>query len=519
MVLWLVTYFFRPLLPVDETRYATVAWEMWNNGNFLVPHLNGQPYSDKPPLLFWLINLGWWLFGVNDWWARLVPVLFALGSLGLLVRLAGYMWPAEKTTAWIAPFIFVGSPGILFYSTALRFDMLMVFFVLATLIYLWRATMRAGAASWIGVGVMTGLGILAKGPVTLVYVLPPMLLAPWWLPVDRRMLSRRWYAGATLALLMTLVTIGLWLIPTLRIADADYLYDLLVTQTSGHIAGDPGRDRPIGFYLPWLFILTLPWIIWPPFWRGLANLLRGGHDPASRLLAFTVATNLLFFTLIGSKHAHYLLPDIAMITLLAAHAITTGAARVDNYAQRMIAIFYVLIGLFVSAISMGLSPPAWPDWTDDVPFLSGAVTVLAGVVLAGFKTSQAWKGALAVTATSIVAVLALTLGPIHTSRVVYDMRGISQLTASLQREDMPVAILGRYRGEFTYVGQLYEPVLALEVEQLSAWIWAYPDGFTIVQKSEYYPEWNNLAVYSQPYRSGGIWVFENRILLISQLVE
>ena len=42
----------RPLLPVDETRYLTVAWEMWTSGSYIVPHLNGEPFSHKPPLLF-----------------------------------------------------------------------------------------------------------------------------------------------------------------------------------------------------------------------------------------------------------------------------------------------------------------------------------------------------------------------------------------------------------------------------------------------------------------------------------
>ena len=61
-----VTLKLRPLLPVDETRYLSVAWDMWQNDNFLVPHLNGAPYSHKPPLLFWLMHLGWSIFGVND---------------------------------------------------------------------------------------------------------------------------------------------------------------------------------------------------------------------------------------------------------------------------------------------------------------------------------------------------------------------------------------------------------------------------------------------------------------------
>ena len=86
--LWL-----RPLLPVDETRYIGVAWEMWQRGDLLVPWLNGEPYSHKPPLYFWLIHAGWWLFGVNDWWPRSVAALVSLAgwpTAMLLGRWIGY---------------------------------------------------------------------------------------------------------------------------------------------------------------------------------------------------------------------------------------------------------------------------------------------------------------------------------------------------------------------------------------------------------------------------------------------
>ena len=80
---------------------------MWNSGNLLVPHLNGDPYSHKPPLLFWLINLGWAVFGVNEWWPRLVAPLFGLASLFLTAGLARRLWPGEAECA-AAPLILVG---------------------------------------------------------------------------------------------------------------------------------------------------------------------------------------------------------------------------------------------------------------------------------------------------------------------------------------------------------------------------------------------------------------------------
>lgn len=47
----------RDLWAPDEPRYAQVSKEMRDSGNFIVPHLNSAPYPDKPPLLFWLVNL------------------------------------------------------------------------------------------------------------------------------------------------------------------------------------------------------------------------------------------------------------------------------------------------------------------------------------------------------------------------------------------------------------------------------------------------------------------------------
>ena len=67
----------RPLMPIDETRYVSVAWEMWVGGDALVPHLNGEAYGHKPPLLFWLINLVWAVFGVSEMAARVVAPMTA----------------------------------------------------------------------------------------------------------------------------------------------------------------------------------------------------------------------------------------------------------------------------------------------------------------------------------------------------------------------------------------------------------------------------------------------------------
>src|SRR5262245_4991505 len=62
-----------PLQEPQESRYAEIPRQMLAEGRWVVPVLHGQPYLDKPPLLYWLIMACYATFGVHDWAARLVP--------------------------------------------------------------------------------------------------------------------------------------------------------------------------------------------------------------------------------------------------------------------------------------------------------------------------------------------------------------------------------------------------------------------------------------------------------------
>src|SRR4051794_40325502 len=47
------------LFEPDESRYAQIPWEMMLRGDLVVPTLQGEPYLDKPPLLYWLVMLSY----------------------------------------------------------------------------------------------------------------------------------------------------------------------------------------------------------------------------------------------------------------------------------------------------------------------------------------------------------------------------------------------------------------------------------------------------------------------------
>ena len=169
VLLWciivLALLYARPPMPIDETRYLSVAWEMWHSHNFLVPHINGEPYSQKPPLLFWFIHLLWSVFGVSEWAGRLVGPLFALGSMALTIKLARLLWPGQVQIKQAAAYILLGFWLWTVLASLTMFDTLLTFFSLLSLISLLQAAKGVSIWPWIGLGLSMGLGILAQGPV------------------------------------------------------------------------------------------------------------------------------------------------------------------------------------------------------------------------------------------------------------------------------------------------------------------------------------------------------------------
>jgi 4-amino-4-deoxy-L-arabinose transferase-like glycosyltransferase len=73
-----------PFLDPDEGLYATIVQEMVSRGDWVMPHANGLPYLEKPPLYFWLTSLTFGLFGASEWATRLWSALAALGTVILI---------------------------------------------------------------------------------------------------------------------------------------------------------------------------------------------------------------------------------------------------------------------------------------------------------------------------------------------------------------------------------------------------------------------------------------------------
>ena len=96
LVLGGLLFFFRlgvpGLMDPDEGRYAEIAREMLVLGDFVTPRLNFLPYLEKPPLVYWLTALSLSVGGLNEWAARFIPALSALGGIMAVYWLALKLW-------------------------------------------------------------------------------------------------------------------------------------------------------------------------------------------------------------------------------------------------------------------------------------------------------------------------------------------------------------------------------------------------------------------------------------------
>lgn len=307
LILFLAAVFFRPLLPIDETRYMTVAWEMRLHNGWLSPlTMNFESYHHKPPLLFWMINLFWSVFGISRW-AGLIPVILSsLAVVFLTVRLGRKLAPADQFNPMKTTLLLLGSIPFIIYNTLILFDLTLTVFVLSSLLMLMNYAEKRQFRYMALMGLFIGLGVLTKGPVAYLYVLFPALLAPLWMSNFSNPVS--WYGNLLVSILISALPVSLWLAPVLQQSDNHFAFWLVWEQTAGRITGNfnDAHIRPFYFYIPLVPLLFAPWVFFPSFWKGLKTMDRKNSEILF-LLCWLLPV-FLSFSFISGKQPHYLVP-------------------------------------------------------------------------------------------------------------------------------------------------------------------------------------------------------------------
>lgn len=464
----------RPLTPIDETRYLAVAWEMWLRGDYLVPTRNFEIYTHKPPLLFWLINLVWSVTGVSETAARLVGPVAATVAVWLTGRLAENLWPDD---GWIAARARLALAGMLMFAVSgglTAFDALQALTVAGGMAALVAAVRGGRRRWWAAVGVAIGAGVLAKGPVMLVHMLPAMLAVPFWAGPFRTGTvhpSARVLGGRiALSLAVALAVVAVWLVPAIAAGGPAYRDAILWTQSAGRMAQSFAHARPWWFFLAALPLLLFPWVLVPSIWRAARRA--AWSEPGLRLAAVWGLSGLLFFSVISGKQLHYLVPELPAAALVVARL-----TRDARFRPVLPALPVFLLAALAIAAATGVIP------TGQLGRLlqPGSALLAWGLLLVALCWSALRTGGLAGTA-------ALTLGTVLSANLligltrtatVYDTHPVAGLLAPY--EPQGIAAYGQtYHAEFNFAGRLAAPVAnPMSPGELARWIAAHPGGVVL----------------------------------------
>jgi len=152
-----------PLLDPDEGLYAEIAREMVTRGDWVIPHVNGLPYLEKPPLYFWLTASTFRLFGPSEWATRLWSAISALGTVLLTWRIGRRLYGAQA--GLLAGVVVATVVGNALYVRRASTDQLFVFCLTLAMYGFLRDAERPdrGRARFLFVYAGAALGVLAKG--------------------------------------------------------------------------------------------------------------------------------------------------------------------------------------------------------------------------------------------------------------------------------------------------------------------------------------------------------------------
>lgn len=467
----------RPALPIDETRYLAVAWEMWARGDWLVPTKNFAPYAHKPPLLFWTMNLVWSLIGVSEIAARLVGPGFAALCLLLTGRLARRLWPDQAEIGAAATLALAGMAAFALYGGLTMFDAALAAATVGGMLALLRAVHAGRTRDWALLGLALALGGLAKGPVILIHLGPALALSPLW--SGGRITWGAMTRGAAVAIGTGMGLVALWVVPAAVSGGADYREAILWTQSAGRVAEAFAHARPWWFLAALLPALLFPWIAAPALWRAGARA--DWRDPGLRLCLVWGGAGLVLFSLISGKQAHYLLPE------LPAAALVVARLSPGRFPLRVPALVVALGALAGIAVAAGLVPLGRAGALVQPRAVLAAACLL---VLAACLGALRLRGLAGGAVLTLGTVLALNLLVGFTAiRPLYDTHRIAAAIAPFQPAG--IAFYGQsYHAEFNFAGRLTAPVATPRTaEDLAAWQAEHPAGVIVARLDRDHPAW------------------------------
>ncbi|BBP03041.1 hypothetical protein TPL01_21750 [Sulfuriferula plumbiphila] len=401
----------------DETYVFDILYRMLQNHDWVVPHLAGEPFMEKPPLYYWLgaalaHSFSGWL-PLHDG-ARLATGVFMAITFLFAGLTARHAWGTGHGR--YAVLVLMSCFGLLYESHIMITDVPMLAgFSIASYGFILSRARPLAAGIWLGVGVGVGFlgkGVLVPGAVGVTALLLPLLFQNWR--------SKTYAHSLGVAFVVALPWLLIWPI-ALYLRDPHQFYVWFWLNNVGRYLGFSVAELGAPNNEPWSWLKTLLWFAFPALFLALASVWQRRHDIRRSaplqlgLVSFGVYLAVLLTS--ASARASYGLPMLVALALLAAPQAATLPAALSRWLDWGARLFFgTLAALFWGVWGSMIATGHAPHWTfltrvlpvDFVmPFLPLAVAVAAVATLVWLA---AWYGLPRLYERSIVSFVAgLTL--------------------------------------------------------------------------------------------------------------
>jgi 4-amino-4-deoxy-L-arabinose transferase-like glycosyltransferase len=316
----------------DEPRYARVTAEMVESGNYLVPTFNGEVWFDKPILLYWLMSVPVRLLGPSELACRL-PSVFGTAVTLLLTFFIGKKLFDAKSGLWAEAILATTLLMLFVGSSALVDGIAMPFIVGAMAIFIGRQGEKIRAIDSGAIGVLMGLGMLAKGPLGLLPVF--VMIVVLWFGRENIGGFIRNFIWVLIAVVIAAGIFLLWAIPANRATDGE-LYKVFFGK---HIVGralSPMEGHGGNFfkYLPYYPAIMVagffPWVIFLPGAFSVIISKRIGNAGAQNILLSWIIVTVVLMTFVATKLPHYILFAWPAMAIMVGGTITAMGKNIFN---------------------------------------------------------------------------------------------------------------------------------------------------------------------------------------------
>lgn len=336
----------------DEVFYAQTAKEMMRHHSWMTPYLFDRPQFEKPPFTYWLIRIGFILFGVSSFGARFFPALFA--ALGVLaVYWLGAVGFQNEKKAFLSGLVIMSCGLYIGLARTVFTDMFFSVFILFSLAsFFWGYSRREKkSAGLLLFFAFAGLAVLTKGPLGLMI---PLLTVIVFLCI-RKDLPFLFSPYAVWGILFFLIISLPWYIFMMKRCGAQFTREFFYNDhwrriiEAEHITNDKWYFYPlamIGCIFPWTLYLAAALLSVP---RRLKDSVR----PIHLFLVCWVGVTFFIFQAAHSKLVSYIFPLFPALALIAADfAYERASSKQKN---GLFSFLLTANALILAAIVIGLA--------------------------------------------------------------------------------------------------------------------------------------------------------------------